>query len=121
VDKKKVWFVASGLAALAGAAFLIRGGLFERKFEWLVKKPMADCTGREILQELLGHLQFDHDEAHAAEMLDTSTCIPCLLPYSTSQVLARADGGAPHVVRNVLATVRLLVISRHPISGSLCV
>jgi oleate hydratase len=128
-----------------------RGGLFERKFEWLVerqmgrqsplpltaspwilhlhtyrqplfpnqprdtcviwvtalgidqigkfvKKTMAECTGREILEELLGHLQFDHDEEEKAELLNTSTCIPCLLPYSTSQFLGRAEGDRPAVV-----------------------
>jgi oleate hydratase len=128
-----------------------RGGLFERKFEWLVerqmgrqsplpltaspwilhlhtyrqplfpdqprdtcviwvtalgsdqigtfvKKTMPECTGREILEELLGHLQFDQDEAEKDEILDTSTCIPCLLPYCTSQFLGRAKGDRPAVV-----------------------
>lgn len=63
-----------------------------------VKKTMVDCTGREILEELLGHLQFDHDAAEKAELFDTSTCIPCLLPYSTSQFLGRAVGDRPAVV-----------------------
>lgn len=128
-----------------------RGGLFQRKFEWLVErqmgrqsplpltaspwilhlhtyrqplfpdqprdscviwltalgsenrgtfvtKTMPECTGREILEELLGHLQFDQDEGEKHEMLDTSTCIPCLLPYSTSQFLSRAKGDRPAVV-----------------------
>jgi oleate hydratase len=62
-----------------------------------VKKTMADCTGREILEELLGHLQFDQDEAEKNELLDTSTCIPCLLSNSTSQFLSRAKGDRPAV------------------------
>jgi oleate hydratase len=33
----------------------------------------------------LGHLQFDQDEAEKNEILDTSTCIPCMLPYCISQ------------------------------------
>lgn len=128
-----------------------RGGLFQRKFEWLVerqmgrqsplpitaspwilhlhtyrqplfpdqprdtcviwvtalrdsnigkfvKKTMSECTGREILEELLGHLQFDQDEAEKNEILDTSTCIPCMLPYGISQFLSRAKGDRPAVV-----------------------
>ncbi len=128
-----------------------RGGLFQRKFEWLVerqmgrqsplpitaspwimhlhtyrqplfpdqprdtcviwvtalrdnnigkfvKKTMPECTGREILEELLGHLQFDQDEVEKNEILDTSTCIPCMLPYSISQFLSRAKGDRPAVV-----------------------
>jgi oleate hydratase len=128
-----------------------RGGLFQRKFEWLVErqmgrqsplpitaspwilhlhtyrqplfpdqqrdtcviwvtalrdssvgkfveKTMPECTGREILEELLGHLQFDQDEEEKNEILDTSTCIPCMLPYSISQFLSRAKGDRPAVV-----------------------
>jgi oleate hydratase len=59
---------------------------------------MPECTGREILEELLGHLQFDQDEGEKNEILDTSTCIPCMLPYSTSQFLSRAKGDRPAVV-----------------------
>ena len=63
-----------------------------------VKKTMPECTGREILEELLGHLQFDHDDVEKNEILDTSTCIPCMLPYSISQFLSRAKGDRPAVV-----------------------
>ena len=59
---------------------------------------MPECTAREILEELLGHLQFDQDEVENNEILDTSTCIPCMLPYSTSQFLSRAKGDRPAVV-----------------------
>lgn len=63
-----------------------------------VKKTMPECTGREILEELLGHLQFDEDEAEKNEILNTSTCIPCMLPYCISQFLSRARGDRPEVV-----------------------
>ena len=63
-----------------------------------VKKPMSECTGREIREELLCHLQFDHDEVEKNEILDTSTCIPCMLPYGISQFLSRAKGDRPEVV-----------------------
>jgi oleate hydratase len=68
------------------------------KLGMFVKKTMPECTGREILQELLGHLQFDHDEVEKSEILDTSTCIPCMLPYCNSQFLSRAKGDRPMVV-----------------------
>jgi oleate hydratase len=89
VAKKTAWFVGSGLAALA---------LGSEHIGTFVKKTMAECTGREILEELLAHLQFDHDEEEKAELLDTSTCIPCMLPYCTSQFLGRAQGDRPVVV-----------------------
>ncbi|MFC4991012.1 oleate hydratase [Rubritalea tangerina] len=63
-----------------------------------IKKPMHECTGREILEELLGHLWPDIDEDEKVEILDTSHCIPCRLPYGISQFLPRAQGDRPPVV-----------------------
>lgn len=60
-----------------------------------VNKPMADCTGREIMTEILGHLRI---EDHAKKILDSSICIPCMMPYITSQFLCRSKGDRPDVV-----------------------
>jgi oleate hydratase len=60
-----------------------------------VKKAMADCTGHEIMTELLGHL---HASADAPEILATSVCIPCMMPFITSQFLRREKGDRPLVV-----------------------
>ena len=60
-----------------------------------VKKPMSACTGREILTEILGHL---HINKEAAEILKTSICIPCMMPFITSQFLTREKGDRPEVV-----------------------
>ena len=60
-----------------------------------VKKPMSACTGREIMTEILGHLQIDRD---AAKILDTSTCIPCMMPFITSQFLRRESEDRPQVM-----------------------
>lgn len=60
-----------------------------------VKKPMSACTGREIMTELLGHLQI---EAESARVLETCICIPCMMPFITSQFLCRAKGDRPQVV-----------------------
>ena len=54
-----------------------------------VAKPMADCNGAEILQELCGHLRFDLDTVQSAN------CIPCRMPYITSMFMPRAPGDRP--------------------------
>jgi len=60
-----------------------------------VKKPMSVCTGREIMAEIIGHLRL---EAHASRILDACTCIPCMMPFITSQFLPRSKGDRPQVV-----------------------
>jgi oleate hydratase len=60
-----------------------------------VTKPMSACTGREIMTEVIGHLQIG---VHADKILETCTCIPCMLPFTTSQFLRRAKGDRPQVV-----------------------
>jgi len=54
-----------------------------------VAKPMAECSGAEILQELCGHLNFDR------ETLATANCIPCRMPYITSMFMPRAESDRP--------------------------
>jgi oleate hydratase len=61
-----------------------------------VKKPMLECTGGEILEEVLGHLHFA--EADTAAILAASNCIPCTMPYITSQFMVRKSGDRPEVV-----------------------
>jgi oleate hydratase len=60
-----------------------------------VKKPMSVCSGREIMTEILGHLRI---EAEAAKILETCICIPCMMPFITSQFLRRKKGDRPQVV-----------------------
>ncbi|WP_436946874.1 oleate hydratase [Streptomyces sp. SudanB52_2052] len=59
-------------------------------------KPMTMCSGREILEEILHHLPFD--EPTTARVLETSTVVPCLMPYLTSQFLVRRRDDRPKVV-----------------------
>lgn len=54
-----------------------------------VAKPMADCTGEEILRELCGHLRFD------AEAVAGAICIPCRMPYITSMFMPRLKTDRP--------------------------
>jgi oleate hydratase len=60
-----------------------------------VNKPMSACTGLEIMTELLGHLRM---EAQSALIMGTSICIPCMMPFITSQFLRREAGDRPQVV-----------------------
>ena len=60
-----------------------------------VKKPMSACTGREIMTEILGHLRI---ERNASKILDATTCIPCMMPFITSQFLRRESGDRPQVM-----------------------
>jgi len=64
-------------------------GLFPDRIGNFVAKPMADCTGAEILQELCGHLRFDMATVASAN------CIPCCMPYITSMFMPRAPGDRP--------------------------
>jgi len=60
-----------------------------------VKKRMSDCTGEELLEEALRHLRLD-DAAHQ-EVKSESTCVPCMMPYITSQFMPRKAGDRPAV------------------------
>ncbi len=60
-----------------------------------VTKPMVACTGREMLTEVLGHLGV-RDEIE--KILGHAICIPCLMPFITSQFMPRAKGDRPQVI-----------------------
>lgn len=68
-------------------------GLFPDREGNFVKKPMSDCTGQEILTELLGHLHFPVEN-----ILEHAVVRPCMMPYITSQFLTREPGDRPAVV-----------------------
>lgn len=61
-----------------------------------VRKPMAECGGREIMTELTGQLRID--AATTRRILDTTIVIPCMMPFITSQFLPRKKGDRPEVV-----------------------
>ncbi len=63
--------------------------LFPDRIGNFVAKPMADCNGAEILQELCGHLRFD------LETVASANCIPCRMPYITSMFMPRTRGDRP--------------------------
>ncbi|BEP28606.1 oleate hydratase [Helicovermis profundi] len=63
-----------------------------------IKKKMSDCTGEELLKELLYHLGID--EKNMKEYIDESIVIPAMMPYITSQFMPRVKGDRPSVVPN---------------------
>jgi oleate hydratase len=70
-----------------------------------VRKPMAAYTGREMLREILGQLGITAD----AERIERSSiCIPCMMPFITSQFLCRSAGDRPAVLPAGWANVALI-------------
>ena len=63
--------------------------LFPDRVGNFVPKPMVECNGVEILQELCGHLRFD------LETVASANGIPCRMPYSTSMFMPRMVGDRP--------------------------
>jgi oleate hydratase len=62
-----------------------------------VEKPMSVCSGAEILEEVLRHLQFDR---HQESIIGSATCIPCVLPYADSVWMPRSRTDRPKAVPN---------------------
>lgn len=73
-----------------------------------VRKPMAACTGREIMTEILGHLGI---VAEAETILASATCVPCMMPFITSQFMPRRHGDRPDVIP--ADTANLAVIGQY--------
>jgi oleate hydratase len=71
-------------------------GLYTDKMGDYVKKPMRDCTGEEILTELLHHLHFENEQDEIME--DVINVIPCMMPYIISMFQPRAMTDRPQVV-----------------------
>ena len=72
-------------------------GLYVNEPGNYVKKPMAECTGREICMEWLYHLGVPADEIEKLASESAST-IPCMMPYVTAFFMPREAGDRPDVV-----------------------
>jgi oleate hydratase len=70
-------------------------GLYPERNGNFVKKRMDQCTGAEILEEVLRNLRFD-DQFDT--IIKSSICIPCNLPYVNNIWLPRSRGDRPSVV-----------------------
>ena len=71
-------------------------GLYTDRIGDYVKKPMRECTGREILTELLYHLHLLAQEDEI--MKDVINVIPCMMPYIDAQFQPHKMSDRPQVV-----------------------
>ena len=72
-------------------------GLFSDKPGDYVRKPMRDCTGREICMEWLYHLGVPvEDIAELAE--HSANTVPVMMPYIDAFFMPRAKGDRPDIV-----------------------
>ena len=67
-------------------------GLYPERIGNFVRKRMDQCSGAEILEETLQHLRFDR---HLKEIIASSICVPCNLPYVNNIWLPRSRGDRP--------------------------
>ena len=62
-----------------------------------IKKPMKDCTGKEITAEWLYHLGVPEDQImDLAE--NSAICVPTMMPYITAFFMPRTKGDRPDVI-----------------------
>ena len=80
-------------------------GLFSNEKGNFTPKKMSECTGEEILAELCRHLGFKKE---IPSILKTSNCIPCLMPYITSQFLPRKKEDRPPVAPEGLSNMAFI-------------
>ena len=61
-----------------------------------IDKKMSECSGIELLQELLYH--FGIAESDMQAYIDECIVIPAMMPYITSQFMPRVKGDRPEVI-----------------------
>ena len=72
-------------------------GLFSDKPGNYIKKPMRECTGKEICMEWLYHLGVPTDQIEELATNSANT-VPCMMPYITAFFMPRQLGDRPLVV-----------------------
>lgn len=72
-------------------------GLFSDRPGNYIKKPMRECTGKEICMEWLYHMGVP--EAEIEDLAEHSAnTVPCMMPYITAFFMPREAGDRPAVV-----------------------
>ena len=75
---------------------LFGNGLYPDKIGNYVQKPMKDCTGAEVLTELIYHLQMQDKQTEI--LTDIINVIPCRMPYKNASSKPRKMAERPPVV-----------------------
>lgn len=70
-------------------------GLFGERIGTYIKKPMAECTGNEIIEEMLYHFNMLDIKD---EVIKHSYISTCMMPYITSQFMPRKEIDRPRIV-----------------------
>lgn len=70
-------------------------GLHPEKQGDFVGKRMSECSGKDILEELFHHLPIGDAKDR---VLASANCIPCAMPFITSQFMPRRPADRPAVV-----------------------
>ena len=70
-------------------------GLYPDSYGDFIPKRMTDCTGAEILEEVVRHFRFD---GQLDAIMASSICIPCHMPFVNNIWLPRRQGDRPSVV-----------------------
>lgn len=70
-------------------------GLYPDKTGDYIKKPMLQCTGMEIVEELLYHMKAVNQRE---ELTRNLLCRTCIMPYITSQFMPRVPGDRPLII-----------------------
>ncbi len=72
-------------------------GLYPDRIGNYIKKPMAECTGAEMLEELYYHLKVQNLMKPVTEAKKVN-CIPVAMPFVDSLFMPRTIGDRPEVV-----------------------
>lgn len=70
-------------------------GLFGERDGNYIKKPMSECTGNEIIEELLYHFDMLDIKEDVLKHAHISTC---MMPYITSQFMSRTENDRPRII-----------------------
>jgi len=72
-------------------------GLYPDRIGDYVKKPMSECSGKEMLEELFFHLKI-LDLMKPVMESGKANCIPVAMPYADSLFMPRVAGDRPDVI-----------------------
>ena len=80
-------------------------GLYPERKGDFVQKRMDECTGAEILEEVLRHLRFD---GQLDAIMASSICIPCDMPYVNNIWMPRGRTDRPRPVPEGATNLELI-------------
>ncbi|RAH65397.1 oleate hydratase [Aspergillus aculeatinus CBS 121060] len=80
--------------------------LYPERTGEVVRKPMLECTGEEILREVLAQLEVKETEAD--RILQGAITVPCVVPRMAAGLLPRGEGNRPRVIPPAIRNLGLI-------------